>query len=866
MSGTDQAGPGGGSASAAERLKQAERVYFEVAALLPHERDGAVARACGNDSALAADVHALLRAGDQVGGFLESPALGGQIGKLAEVAGFTDELLGKSLGNYRIERRIASGGMGTVYLGVRADGQFNQQVAVKVVKRGMDSEEVLRRFAAERQTLAALDHPNVARLLDAGMTPDARPYLVMEYVDGVPIDEYCDSKRLSIRERLRIFRTVCEAVHAAHQALIIHRDLKPSNILVTKDGTPKLLDFGIAKLLTGGPGIDQTIEADRRLTPEYASPEQVRGDVVTTASDVYSLGVVLYELLTGLRPYRFTTRSTDEVQRVVCVEVPPIPSQAVTVRVGGLGTGTKPAPDPAGMPQTGAAPVRPAGGGPAGPGPRATPDAPRTRGVSSTRLRGLLRGDLDTIVMTALRKEPQRRYASTEQFSADIGRYLSGMPVTARRDTLSYRVSKFVRRHAVGTALTVLAVLLLAGATGVLYRQRQELRVQRAELLASNIRLGETRDFLVSMISQGETGRLGPSAPLSEVMTNALTRLRESPPTDPVTRAGFQQAVGRCAMYLGMLKEAREQLGAADATFRAELPADADANIETRQDLAVLTFFEGRAPEAESLMRGLLAEERARSGGVHTAREADLLNNLGACLRDQHKGDDALAVQREALTVREALHGADSLQAAESHNNIGTALFAKGDFAGAAGEFRKTIQLRAARLPADHPLIVRVKSNLGLALVRQGDPQAALAPLTEAYQTWNAAFGHLHAGRVAAGTSLAEAYRKLSHFDQALAVLEEVAAWQKEHTPGDANGISATDANIGVTLAEAGRDGEALPILERTLPKVEKANLRTLTARVRAALAGVYDRAGRGDDAAKLRAVAPDGQADGRPR
>ncbi|HEX2837990.1 MAG TPA: serine/threonine-protein kinase [Phycisphaerales bacterium] len=840
---TENSGGAQPAMNAAERLKRAEKIYFEVAALLPHEREGAVARACGADAALAADVHSLLRAGDQVGGFLERPALGGQIGKLAEVAGFTDDMLGQTLGSYRVERRIASGGMGTVYLAVRSDGQFSQQVAIKVVKRGMDSEEVLRRFAAERQTLAALDHPNVARLFDAGVTRDGRPYLVMEYVDGAPIDEYCDAKRLSVKERLRLFRTVCDAVHAAHQALIIHRDLKPTNILVTKDGVPKLLDFGIAKLLTDGPGAGQTLESDRRLTPEYASPEQVRGELVTTGSDVYSLGVVLYELLTGLRPYRFATRTTDEVRRIVCVEVPPIPSQAVTVRVARVGTGTK-----GGVLGTvsGTAEASLDVGT-----PRA--DTPRTRGVSSTRLRGLLRGDVDTIVMTALRKEPARRYASAEQFSSDIGRYLAGMPITARKDTFGYRVTKFVRRHAAGTALSMLAVLLLAGATVVLYTQRQELRERQVELTVANTRLMETRDFLVSMISQGETGKLGPNAPLSEVMNSALTRLRESPPADPMTRASFQQAVGRCAMSLGMLKEAREQLDGAAAVFRAELAGESDAVTAVRIDLAVLRSMEGDAAGAEADFRGLLGEERSRVAGVRTMREIDLLNNLGAVLRQLGRGDESLAVQREALEARETLHGAGSLQAAESHNNIASALFVKGDFDGAIGEFRTAIAIREKLLRPDHPLIVRAKSNLGLALVRAGRPAEGAVPLREAYESWNGAFGHLHAGRVAAGTSLAEAHRRLNEFDESVALLEEVLNWQREHTPGEANAMAATEANIGVTLAAAGRDAEAAVLLERTLPVVEQAKMAGITRAAKEALAGVYERAGRIEDAARLR-------------
>jgi serine/threonine-protein kinase len=465
----------------------------------------------------------------------------------------------------------------------------------------------------------------------------------------------------------------------------------------------------------------------------------------------------------------------------------------------------------------------------------------------------LLRGDVDTIIMTALRKEPARRYASAEQFSADIGRYLSGMPVTARKDTFGYRVTKFVRRHAVGTALSLLAVLLLAGATVVLYTQRQELRERQVELTAANTRLMETRDFLVSMISQGETGKLGPNAPLSEVMNSALTRLRESPPADPMTRASFQQAVGRCAMSLGMLKEAREQLDGAAVVFQAELAADSDAVTAVRIDLAVLRSMEGDAAGAEVEFRGLLGEERARAAGVRTMREIDMLNNLGAVLRQMGKGDESLAVQREALTARETLHGAGSLQAAESHNNIASALFVKGDFDGAIGEFRTAIALREKLLRPDHPLIVRAKSNVGLALVRAGRPAEGAVPLREAYESWNGAFGHLHAGRVAAGTSLAEAHRRMSEFDASVTLLREVLSWQREHTPNEANARAATEANIGVTLAAAGRDGEAAVLLERTLPVVEQAKMVGITRAAKEALAGVYERAGRVEDAARLR-------------
>jgi serine/threonine-protein kinase len=837
VSRASEPGDGGG-------LRRTEAVYFEVAAMLPHERDEAIARLCGGDAALADEVRALLRAGDRVGGFLEQPALGAEIRTLTDVAGFTDPLLGVRLGPFRVERRLASGGMGTVYQAARADGQFEQVVAIKVVKRGMDSEEVVRRFAEERRSLAALNHPNIARLHDAGVTPDGRPYLVMEFVDGLPIDEHCDAKRLGLKDRLRLFRTVCEAVHAAHRALIIHRDLKPSNILVTDGGEVKLLDFGVAKVLTRGAQAAPTADEDRRLTPEYASPEQVRGEPVTTAADVYALGVVLYELLCGRRPYRFATRSTEEIRRLVCDEVPPAPSEALT-RPPNIGTGTQ-GPGPPDHTASAASPVS-----------AGTDAAPKSRGLSPTRLRGLLRGDLDTIVMMALRKEPSRRYASAEQFADDIGRYLAALPVRARADTWGYRVTKFVRRHAAGTVLAAGAVLLLAGAVVVLHGQREQLREQRTELLASNERLAATRDFLVSVLSQGGTGQLGPSAPLSKVLASARQRLRESPPADPITRASFQQAVGRCLMHAGDLEGARELLRAAGETFGRELPGVSDPNLDARQDLAVLRFFEGDAAGAEQELRALLSEERARQGGVASRREADLLNNLGACLRVQKKGDEALGVQREALGVRERLFGADGLEAAESHNNIGSALFATGDLDAARAEFEEALRLRLAKLPPEHALIVRTRSNLGLVLTRAGKSEAAVEHLSAAVHGWEAAFGPDHPGRVSAAVSLAEALRTLRRFEEAEAALRDALAWQERRTPGEAASIAATKANIGVTLAAAGRDADALPLLEGSLPVVRAAGLAGITRSATEALIGVYERSGRDADAETLRRAAP---------
>ncbi len=384
---------------------------FQAALDLPREERAAyVASATAGDDDLRREVESLLRSEEDSDEFLSGQAADYVPGALAEDEA-PDANIGRRIGPYRIEREIGAGGMGAVYLAERVD-EFQQKVALKLMRRGMDSRMVVSRFRYERQILAGLDHPNIARLLDGGATGDGRPYFVMEYVEGVPIDVYCAAHALPIRRRLELFRQVCAAVQYAHQSLVVHRDIKPGNILVGEDGVPKLLDFGIAKLLREEAPRETALTqlGVRLMTPEYASLEQVRGLPVTTATDVYSLGVVLYELLAGKPPYAFETRLPLELDRLICETDPPRPSLA------------------------------------------APPALARS-----------LQGDLDVIVLRAMEKEPAQRYASADQLSEDVRRHLEGIPVMARPHTLMYRASKFVRRNRVAVAAAVLVMASLAG-------------------------------------------------------------------------------------------------------------------------------------------------------------------------------------------------------------------------------------------------------------------------------------------------------------------------------------------------------------------------------------------------------------------
>jgi serine/threonine protein kinase len=416
-----------------ENWERVQSLFLEALELLPEKRDAFLDQACAGEDQVRREVESLL-ASDDTGIQAIEEALESTMQSLLD----SEDLAGTRLGVWRILEQIGRGGMGTVYLATRDDDQFRKRVAIKVVKRGMDTAELLIRFGLERQILAHLEHPYIARLIDAGSTPHGQPYLVMEYVEGRPIHVYCREAGLSVEARLHLFLKVCEAVSYAHRNLVVHRDLKPGNLLVAADGSPKLLDFGLAKLLDPelGSGLTLTLVGGRLLTPEYASPEQVRGEFVGTASDIYSLGAILYELLTGVRAQRVESNSPAELEKAICdTDVPP----------------------------------------------------PSTRIASQNmRLRKLLAGDLDNIVLMAMRKEPAQRYSSVDLLAEDIRWHLEARPVKARRPSLSYRLGKYVRRHRIWLAAGALVVLSLVGGTWAAlssarhaHREQQLAEVQR---------------------------------------------------------------------------------------------------------------------------------------------------------------------------------------------------------------------------------------------------------------------------------------------------------------------------------------------------------------------------------------------------
>jgi serine/threonine protein kinase len=464
----------------AERWRHLEELYHAAMEQEENQRAAFLERSCSGDQALRAEVESLIAYAEQTGRIIDQPAIEVVAAAMAEgiraEGGITaDKMIGARIAQYRIVGKLGVGGMGDVYRAVRADKQFEKQVAIKLVRQGLDTEFVYARFRKERQILAGFEHENIARLLDGGTTEEGHPYFVMELVEGKPIDEYCDDGKLGTAARIHLFQSVCSAVQYAHQRLVVHRDIKPSNILVTADGVPKLLDFGIAAILSpesDTPAADPTATAQRMMTPQFASPEQLRGEVITTATDVYSLGVVLYSLLTGLLPYRLDTNSPYDLAHAICEVEPEKPSTAVgqSEQMAERNGETR----------------------------RVTAERVSSfRNTSPEKLRRELSGDLDQILLKALRKEPQRRYGSVQDLAEDLRSYTLGLPVSARRGTFSYRSGKFIKRNKLALVVTaVFALVLLAGAVAIM----REARIARVQQASAERRFETLRKLTNSML------------------------------------------------------------------------------------------------------------------------------------------------------------------------------------------------------------------------------------------------------------------------------------------------------------------------------------------------------------------------------
>lgn len=684
----------------AERVERLQGLFKQALQLNPDQQQAFLLEACPDDPQLRNEIQSLLSADQlaQDGGFLDE--------RLLDLLPQHDEqpdesLLDHTIGPYRLLRLIGRGGMGQVYL-VRRDQPFKHYAALKLSQHTLHNPEALQRFEMERQILASLNHPNIARLLDGGTTDEGLSYLVMDYVEGEPITRYCDTRRLSIPERLGVFTQVCRAVHYAHQNLIVHRDLKPSNILVSERGKGppqvKLLDFGVAKLLNpalSSVAVPVTRTMYRMMTPEYAAPEQVRGTAVTTATDVYALGVLLYELLTGHRPYRLTSSSALELERVICEQEPERPSTMVARDETVLrGDGSR-------EEITGSS-------------------VSAVRGVSLERLRRWLRGDLDNIVMKAMRKEAHLRYGSVEQLAQDVDRYLSGRPVEARSSTMGYRVRKFVQRHRVGVAATAVFVLLLFGFAVTMVFQQTQTAQERDRAEAALARSEAVKGFLMGLFEGSDPFKVpGDTLTAHDLLAQGVERAEELA-EEPEVQAEVLHVVGNVYEHLEEYDKAEVLLTRALALRKEVLGLEHAEVAHTANQLAWLYRRKGDYDAAEPLLREALAMRRKFLGEEHPD-VATSLNDLATVLKDKGNYDAAEPLFREALAMRRKLLGEEHQVVAVSLSNLALLLFYKGDYDAAEPLFREALALFRKLFGEDHPEVATVQSNLALVMADRGD-------------------------------------------------------------------------------------------------------------------------------------------------
>ena len=706
-------------------------------------------------------------------------------------------MIGDRIGPYRVLRTLGVGGMGEVYLAERADAEFEQQVAIKVVHSGALARGVQSRLRVERQILAQLDHPNIAHLLDGGTLADGTAYLVMEYVDGVPIDVYCDSNRLGIAARLKLFQTVCAAVHYAHQNLIVHRDLKPTNILVTPSGTPKLLDFGIAKLLDDRQVRQTTLaltHADVRvMTPDHASPEQVRGEAITTSSDVYVLGVLLYKLLSGTSPFVISSARLTDIERAICEKNPLPPSLALKHAE-----------------------------------PAAALAIAEARSTSVSRLQRTLRDDLDNIVSMAMRKEPERRYGSSQHMAGDIQRYLDGLPVIARRDTLGYRSAKFMRRHWLPVAAGVSVFMLVVAFATTTYIQsvrigaeRDRAAEQRERAERERIRAGEISTFLVDLfkLSDPEENR-GNQVTARELLDSSAQRLQAGLQDQPATKAALLATVGAVYDSLGQYQDAQKALNDALAL---QPEAHDRSRIDALLELSHALSGAGDLSAAETPVQEALHLAQVYFGPA-SQETGVALAALGRLRQQQGQSGEAKNLYLRALDILQAT-AATPTDVSALLDNLAGVYSNERQWALAKQTYERALDIDRRVLGDDHPRVAVQLYDLAIVAQNQGNLKQAETLYREAIRRLDHTYGDRHPRSVDAKTNFAQLLQREGRFAEAEPLLRSVLDTNiRIHSPDNYN-IGYARANLAVLLHDEGdlieaeaEFRQALAIYDKTLP------------------------------------------------
>jgi len=764
----------------ADRWRRIEDILDVALARAPSEWNQVLSELCGDDVPLRAEVEALLRQSDKAAGFLSEPPAAAAAAAIHEARARRTSPArarrteGRRIGAFRLIREIGRGGMARVFLAERAEGGFVHRVALKLLRPGLDRDVDHARFRAERQILASLTHANIARLLDGGTTDDGLPYFVLEYVDGKPIDEYLDERQAGVEERVRLFLTVCEATQFAHRNLVVHRDLKPSNILVDGDGVVKLLDFGLAKypLLPGGVG--PVSRATRRwMTPEYAAPEQIRGGPSTTLTDVYQLGAVLYELLTGEPPFAGYCVTLPAFERAILNDQPELPSSSVARK--GL----------------------------------------RDRAKK-------LRGDLDAIVLKALRKEPEERFDSVDAFERDLRAALHGDAVQARRNTTSYQMRRFMRRHRVETVATVSVVLAVLSALVVSVTQARRAAADRDRAAAASREATAISSFLINLFDASDPAEsVGGNITASELVRRAADRAAalHAPAS---AQAGMLEVTARLYHSLGEYHAETETLMRA-LSIRGRAGGGSTVEIAaTHQQLARALVAEGRFADADSAVRRALELQEAVLGPRDPVVAATLLQMAGVTV---FLGDlrSAERSSRRALSISGGTVGPNDSATAHAHLILGSVQQRQGKFDEAEAEYRRAWDGYAKSLGPGDPEVAQSIMHVGYVL--QNDPRRfdeADSLFHQALAIRRAAFGETHP--VVAATLNDIADLRLSRGDTTTALplaRQSFAIAQRVYGPDHPLMLSAVQ-QMANNDARAGRLDLAEPLMRSAVPMMRR--------------------------------------------
>src|ERR1051326_636844 len=763
--------------------KEIEEVFQAALEVAPADLNGWLTERCAADQELRREVESLLAAERASSDFLSKSDL-----PKAACLFLSDQtemtLIGRHIGPFKILKELGRGGMGVVYLAERDQNEFRQTVAIKLIRRGLDTDDILHRFRNERQILASLTHPNIGKLFEGGTNDEGLPYFVMEYIEGLPLLQYCDEHALSVADRLKLFRSVCAAVQHAHQNLIIHRDVKPSNILVTSDGEVKLLDFGVAKVLnpdlTGG-ALAQTRAAARVMTPEYASPEQVRGQHVTTATDIYSLGVILYELLTGTKPYKLKDNSPDELSRAICDSQPSKPSLAMAefelqkADLRGDGQST-------------------------------------TNPHSEIRNPKFLRGDLDNIILMALRKDPERRYKSVEHFSEDIRRHLEGLPVIAAKDTFSYRSGKLIKRHKLGFAAVLVIVMALLGGVGATLWQARRARQERDKAQYINA-------FLQDMLGAAAPQNKGTDVKVTDVLSEASRRAKTDLASKPEVMADVLMTIGTTYISLG-------QWQAAEATLRDALEVSLKTNGELNQTTATtmgwlgLTLaYQNKPAEGEKISRQ--AVELGRR--LHPQGDENLgvaLYSLGANMMSLGQSKAAEPILEEASQLIKKNLGEDNGYFMATLVMLGRARQASGNVDGAELLYRQAISIGSHVEYRYRIFMGQAEGYLGQLLTAKGNYSEAEKNLLDSESIYREVSQDSSVAAIKG--DLAFLYFKQADYAKAEKEYRTTLVmmrkdFQPQHPP-----VIAANTGLGLTLTRLGKPTEGEPYLREALETRKK--------------------------------------------